>query len=454
MNKEKFSEHIGNIDDRLVKQAEQLPNYAAMHHKKGFRQLLGIAAALVLMVSGFGVGAIAFARETIVEVPVEQETLELEEINLTLILPDSWEGQYSVEKRGENFDVYIPEIREKEAGYEGILFTIVCYEESMTEEQFIENGLDFTAYRYILTTSNKTYILHYASDVQWDPADKEQEAVYLKMMGEIKDIRFSVDNVFENITQNAISNGIVKSDMEADDGKMHIFYTGINYREEDPENINCALNYGFIASQMKIVSQDGYTFDNFNAKTTIINPLRDSTSGSESDTRDPKVWRGSDAWYMIVGSTYDNNGRFLFFKSDNLENWEYVNYCEKRGFGCIWECPDYFEVNGKGVVIFSPIGILDDNMMYDSAAICCFADFDEKSCKMTMSDEYSMSGIIREGKTSQIRSFLMMGRSEGMQTLDLHLAYLLHTRQISMSVAEEYCTDIEVIKYHDQLFED
>ena len=29
-------------------------------------------------------------------------------------------------------------------------------------------------------------------------------------------------------------------------------------------------------------------------------------------------------------------------------------------------------------------------MMYDSAAICCFADFDEKSCKMTMSDEYSM----------------------------------------------------------------
>ncbi len=64
----------------------------------------------------------------------------------------------------------------------------------------------------------------------------------------------------------------------------------------------------------------------------------------------------------------------------------------------------------------------------------------------------SMSGIIREGKTSQIRSFLMMGRSEGMQTLDLHLAHLLHTRQISLNVAEEYGTDMEFIKYHDQLF--
>lgn len=274
MNKEQFSEHIGNIDDRLVKQAEQLPNYAAMRRKKGFRQLLGIAAALVLIVSGFGVGAIAFARETIVEVPVEQETLELEGINLTLILPDSWKGQYSVEKRGENFDVYIPEIREKTAGYEGILFTIVCYEESMTEEQFIETGLDFTAYRYILTTSNKTYILHYASDVQWDPADKEQEAVYQKMMGEIKDIRFSVDNVFENITQNAISNGIVKSDMEADDGKSLVWeamserdidgnmcYT-FELRYSEDENSNGEMAGRLLG--IYAVSKDGTKFYQYN----------------------------------------------------------------------------------------------------------------------------------------------------------------------------------------------
>lgn len=274
MNKEQFSKHIGNIDDRLVKQAEQIPNYAAMRRKKGFRQLLGIAAALVLMVSGFGVGAIAFARETIVEVPVEQETLELEGINLTLILPDSWKGQYSVEKRGENFDVYIPEIRENEAGYEGILFTIVCYEESMTEEQFIENGLDFTAYRYILATSNKTYILHYASDVQWDPADKEQEAVYLKMMGEIKDIRFSVDNVFENITQNAVSNGIVESDMEADDGKSLVWeamserdidgnecYT-FELRYSEDENSNGEMAGRLLG--IYAVSKDGTKFYQYN----------------------------------------------------------------------------------------------------------------------------------------------------------------------------------------------
>lgn len=30
MNNRQLSEHIGNIDDRLIKQAEQIPDYAAM----------------------------------------------------------------------------------------------------------------------------------------------------------------------------------------------------------------------------------------------------------------------------------------------------------------------------------------------------------------------------------------------------------------------------------------
>lgn len=237
MNKKQLSEHIGNIDDRLVQQAEQIPNYMVVRRQKRFRRFLTAAAALVLMVASFSVGAIAFAREIIVEVPAEQETLELEGINLTLILPDSWKGQYSAEKNGENFVVYNPQIKEAvSSGTElydgGVLFTIVCYEESMTEKQFIENGLDFTAYRYLLATSGKTYILQYASDVQYDPADKEQERIYQKMMSEIEDIQFVVNNVFESITDSAVSKGIVKPGMQADDGKS-LVWEGMSEREID-----------------------------------------------------------------------------------------------------------------------------------------------------------------------------------------------------------------------------
>lgn len=197
MNKKQLSEHIGNIDDRLIQYAEKIPNYASWHRRKRIRQILATAAVLILMVSSFSVGAIAFARE----VSVEQETLELEGVDLTLILPDSWMGQYSVEKYNQNYVVYNPQIRESVSeGIDmfdgGVLFYIVCYEESMTEEQFIENGLNFTAYRYILATRDKTYILHYASDVQYDPADEEQVRIYSKMASEIKDIQFVVSNVF------------------------------------------------------------------------------------------------------------------------------------------------------------------------------------------------------------------------------------------------------------------
>lgn len=199
MNKKQLSEHIGNIDDRLVEQAQKIPNYRQLHHRQTIRRFLTIAAAFVLMVCSFSAGAFAFAREIVVEVPVEQETLKLEEINLTLILPDDWRGKYSVEKNGQNYIIYHPQIREgfgTEIAFNGgILFYIVCYEESMTPEQFIEKGYDFVQYRYLFSTSDKTYILCYPSDVQWNPENSEQETEYLGMEGEIKDIKFVVDNI-------------------------------------------------------------------------------------------------------------------------------------------------------------------------------------------------------------------------------------------------------------------
>ena len=199
MNNKQLSEHIGNIDDRLVEQAEKIPNYRQQHRYQTIRRYMTAAAAFVLMVCSFSAGAFAFARESVIEVPIEQETITLEEINLTMILPDDWKGKYSVEKNGQNYIVYHPQIREgfgKEIAFTGgILFYIVCHGESMTPEQFVENGYDFTGYRYLFSTSDKTYILYYPGDVQWNPENPEQETEYLGMAAEIKDIKFVVDNI-------------------------------------------------------------------------------------------------------------------------------------------------------------------------------------------------------------------------------------------------------------------
>lgn len=198
MNQKQLFEHIGNIDDRLIEQAEKIPNYQKLHQRKTIRHFLSAAAALVLMVCSFSAGAFAFSHEA--KVSVEQELVTLEEINLSFLFPNDWKGKYFIEKNGQNYIVYHTRIREDVSeGIDpfdgGVLFYIVCYEEAMTPEQFMEKGLDFVAYRYLFSTIDKTYILCYPSDVQWDPADPEQEAEYLQMGSEIKDIRFIADNI-------------------------------------------------------------------------------------------------------------------------------------------------------------------------------------------------------------------------------------------------------------------
>lgn len=172
------------------------------------------------------------------------------------------------------------------------------------------------------------------------------------------------------------------------DGKMHLFYTGVNYTHEDPENINCCINGAFISAQLSISSEDGMTFDNICGKTTVIPPITDSNIGSEIHTRDPKVWRGENAWYMVLGSTVDQKGRLLFYRSDDLQNWTYVNHAELDDLGWMWECPDYFETESGNVLIFSPMGLLKDGKKYEDVSICTLARFNEDTCTMQIADGY------------------------------------------------------------------
>lgn len=173
------------------------------------------------------------------------------------------------------------------------------------------------------------------------------------------------------------------------DDKMYLYYTGVNYIEEDPENINHCLNDNFISAQLMITSEDGMTFDNISDKKTIIPPIEEKNIGDKKHTRDPKVWRGKDAWYMVLGSSVNNKGRLIFYKSNDLKKWSYLNFSEKENFGWMWECPDYFEVDGNGVIVFSPMGFINDGKKYDSASVCMLSKFDEMSGTINLPYEYS-----------------------------------------------------------------
>ncbi|MCM1184083.1 MAG: hypothetical protein NC337_11995 [Roseburia sp.] len=172
-------------------------------HSKKVRAFISIAALLVLVVCGFCIGGFLILRPTAEEPAVRQETVTLEDIGLTLIFPDSWRGKYSIVQNDSSYIVYNTQIREAVSeGIDpfdgGVLFSIVCYEEVLTPGEFIENGYDYTGYRYLFANDDSTYILYEASDVQWDPNDPEQEAVYTQMSSEIQDIEIVIEHPAPN----------------------------------------------------------------------------------------------------------------------------------------------------------------------------------------------------------------------------------------------------------------
>ncbi|HYK37116.1 glycoside hydrolase family 32 protein [Alloacidobacterium sp.] len=81
--------------------------------------------------------------------------------------------------------------------------------------------------------------------------------------------------------------------------------------------------------------------------------------------RDPCPWRDGDVWYMGVGSGIRNNGGcVLLYRSHGLRRWEYLHplasgeWNGKAGSdpvdsGEMWECPDFFALGGKHVLLYS-----------------------------------------------------------------------------------------------------
>lgn len=174
------------------------------------------------------------------------------------------------------------------------------------------------------------------------------------------------------------------------EGNMVLFYTGVHYYETDPENIHLSTHDHFDSCQMMISSKDGIHFDNFNGKQVVIPPLTDPKIGHKTHTRDPKVWKGKNGWYMVLGSqNEEGRGKLLFYQSKDLKNWSFVNDVSKgAGWGWMWECPDYFEAEGGQVLIFSPMRFLKDGKWEENQSICMAVDFKEDGCEMTMPDTY------------------------------------------------------------------
>jgi beta-fructofuranosidase len=90
--------------------------------------------------------------------------------------------------------------------------------------------------------------------------------------------------------------------------------------------------------------------------------------------RDPTIWRELDSWLMTVGSGFKGQGgAVLFYSSKDLMHWNYLHTLyaappfERNGAahsdqyepvaaGDMWECPDFFPLGQKHVLLVSTQG--------------------------------------------------------------------------------------------------
>ena len=79
---------------------------------------------------------------------------------------------------------------------------------------------------------------------------------------------------------------------------------------------------------------------------------------SREHFRDPKIWIEDDGYYMVVGNkTIEGTPQVVLFHSEDLKKWKFVSVLAKDNegkLGTMWECPDFFCLDGEYVLITSP----------------------------------------------------------------------------------------------------
>jgi beta-fructofuranosidase len=149
-----------------------------------------------------------------------------------------------------------------------------------------------------------------------------------------------------------------------DKGALTVVYTGTVIRDGK-----------VIQSQCLATSTDGVIFEKYEGNPVILVPPEEGSA----DFRDPKVWKHDGKWYVVIGSCKDGKGKALLYCSDDLRKWDYVGVLAESdsSMGTMWECPDFFPLGDKYVLVFSPMGMGEKKTVY------LVGDMDYKTGKFT-----------------------------------------------------------------------
>ena len=167
------------------------------------------------------------------------------------------------------------------------------------------------------------------------------------------------------------------SAVELEDGRQLLVYTGVQ------------KHLGADGRTMETQTQclalgDGVNYEKYPANPVLAQKDLPE-GGSPVDFRDPKVWREADGSYrMVVGNRpADQSGAVLLYQSPDGFNWSLVgqvdaSHCQ---YGMMWECPDFFPLDGKQVLLTSPQEMSPIGLEFHAGngTVCIIGSYDREN---------------------------------------------------------------------------
>lgn len=165
------------------------------------------------------------------------------------------------------------------------------------------------------------------------------------------------------------------SAIETEDGHV-LIYTGVMEQEK-------ADGTKEIVQQQCLAIGNGICYEKIN-ENPVIRAEQLPDGFSREDFRDPKVWREKESYYLVAGNKNEQqNGQVVLFESKDLRTWQYLSVlADNQGkYGRMWECPDFFSLGQKSVLVVSPQDMQADGMEFHNGnqAAALIGEYDRQS---------------------------------------------------------------------------
>ena len=160
--------------------------------------------------------------------------------------------------------------------------------------------------------------------------------------------------------------GVFSGSAVLDHGRPTVIYTGVAPPASASEVTLRDGNHTWRETQCLAVAQD----NGLRTWKKVSDPVIAAPPDGLKVTgfRDPVMWREDDRWVLALGSgTRERGGMVLLYASQDLRHWTYLhplvegspsgkNAANVVDSGDMWECPDFFPLEDKHVLVISTMG--------------------------------------------------------------------------------------------------